>query len=117
MKNSKTKDIDEWFAKKVKENPRRKTGAMAFIAIKDEVNNGLQAGYTKTVLFEYFTDTNKLSCCFETFLRYIRRYIDLAPSKGAKHISPQVSFEPISTPQDKGKSFKWDSVPNPDELY
>lgn len=122
MKNSKTKPIDDWFAKKMKDNPTRKAGAMPFIAIRDKVADGLEAGYTKTVLFEYFKETKQLSCCFETFLRYIKKYIENAPVNNhepniATTVISTVQQEPITTPKNEEKSFKWDPVPKPDELY
>lgn len=51
------------------------TSTAAFLAIRDDVEIALGAGYSVNTLWEYFQDKGKFTSSYETFRRHVRKYI------------------------------------------
>lgn len=73
-------DILEKIAQWVKEggnspdSTKRDTRA-EFIAVQADVKAAIDAGYAYRTIWEHMRETKRVSCRYETFLRYVRKYI------------------------------------------
>lgn len=85
-------DILEKIAQWVKEggnspdSTKRDTRA-EFIAVQADVKVAIDAGYAYRTIWEHMRETKRLSCRYETFLRYVRKFIQpmrFAPKLGQK---------------------------------
>lgn len=120
MKNS-TAQLEAWVvAKQADHNPKIKRYMWAqFLAVTDEIQAGVNAGYSLRLIHSYLTDTKKLECNYDTFLRYQKRYkkqqnILLQPiNEQTKELEKSLLQKPVNQEQaEKKKGFNFNPVPD-----
>lgn len=103
----KTKFIDQ-LGQWVKEKEKQPKGHKAFLRYKDEVKEGLLAGYTCKTIWEYLYQQGKIHSQYRTFLDHVKKYIEPekplsdamdGPVSGSRSTSQPKGFYPTSTPK------------------
>lgn len=128
MKNS-TAQLEAWLAKQADHNPKVKRNLWAqFLAVADEIQAGVNAGYSLKLIHEYLTDVKKLECNYDTFLRYQKRYQkqqkpirpeDTSPAPN-KEQAPATTQKENNAPKlqtSKPKTFNFTSIPDTKKIY
>ena len=100
-------ELSEWVKKREASRQRRDKNLVTFLALRADMKAAIGAGYTVKTIWEHLFETEKISCCYETFLKYIQQHItqqnDLPkPQKN----EPQA---PIS-------GFKFNPIPKKEDL-
>ncbi|MCD8561258.1 MAG: TraK family protein [Shewanella xiamenensis] len=119
MKNN-TAQLEAWLAKEAAHNPKVKRIIWAqFLAVADEIQAGINAGYSLKLIHIYLTDVKKIECNYDTFLRYQKRYVKqqnpLLSSTTAQAQEPKPALStkpPKQTFQEKKKGFNFNPVPD-----
>lgn len=99
---------------------------VAFLAVSDEVQAGLDAGHATTTLFAYLRDGGRVSFCYDTLLKYVHRYIrtpkKALPPAILKTPAPPRPVGNVGEPVKSKKEpngipgFFWNSIPDKDKL-
>lgn len=119
MKNN-TAQLEAWLAKEAAHNPKVKRKIWAqFLAVADEIQAGINAGYSLKLIHIYLTDVKKIECNYDTFLRYQKRYkkqqnILLQPiNEQTKELEKSLLQKPAVQEQaEKKKGFNFNPVPD-----
>ncbi|MFP1883512.1 TraK family protein [Lonsdalea quercina] len=70
-------DLQEWVKQKKGLNGNSANSArVVFLAIREDVKNAIEAGYSLTTIWEHMHETGRVTTTYETFRRHVRRYID-----------------------------------------
>ncbi|EFK1831352.1 TraK family protein, partial [Escherichia coli] len=70
-------DLQEWVTQKKGLNSKSANSArVVFLAIREDVKNAIEAGYSLTTIWEHMHETGRVNTTYETFRRHVRRYID-----------------------------------------
>ena len=70
-------DLQEWVKQKKGLNGKSANSArVVFLAIREDVKNAIEAGYSLTTIWEHMHETGRVNTTYETFRRHVRRYID-----------------------------------------
>lgn len=124
MSDVSARNLDEWI--RTSASSRRDRNVVAFLAIREEVKAGLEAGHAATTLFAYMRDGGRVSFCYDTFLKYVHRYIrqqNEAASIGVQRTQAFPRTNGNAVPPAKAKSkpnenigFNFNPVVNKDDL-
>lgn len=69
-------DLREWVKQKKGLNGNNANSArVVFLAIREDVKNAIDAGYSLTTIWEHMHETGRVTTTYETFRRHVRRYI------------------------------------------
>jgi len=102
-----TEELSEWIQHHSASS--RDSALVAFIAVKDDVEAALHAGFPVKSIWRHMTETGRTTSRYETFLRYVRSQIlQAAP----RHL-PARTAEP--SPQRQG--FHFDPKPNKEDIF
>lgn len=78
----------------VQAQPPKKRGqdanAVAFLAVRDDVEAALAAGFPLTTIWRHLHETQRLGFRYDTFLRYVRKHV--------RRHAPVAPAPPLSTP-------------------
>lgn len=74
-----TDELTNWVKKRKKNPPQNKT-LVAFIAVKKDIIEAMEAGYSKNIIWEHLRETGKISCNYITFLKHVKTHITLQSS-------------------------------------
>ncbi|PVZ82666.1 DNA-processing protein [Serratia sp. S1B] len=70
-------DLQEWVAQKKGINGSSANSArVIFLAIRDDVETAIDAGYSLTTIWEHMHETGRVTTTYETFRRHVKRYIN-----------------------------------------
>ncbi|WP_374090985.1 TraK family protein [Methylomicrobium lacus] len=83
-----TDELAEWVDKRAKKKRRQDTAAVAFLAVRPNVKEAIDAGYALSTIWEHMHETGKLKCSYETFRKHVRR-----------HMKPTTQADPKTTPK------------------
>jgi hypothetical protein len=118
MKNN-TAQLEAWLAKEAAHNPKVKRRIWAqFLAVADEIQAGINAGYSLKLIHIYLTDVKKIECNYDTFLRYQKRYVKqqnplLSPTAAqAQEPKQALSTKPPKQTIQEKKGFNFNPVPD-----
>lgn len=79
------KGISDWVKKRELQNKRKESTTVAFLAMKTEVSELLEHGYTVKTIWEYLKDEGHFDCCYETFRSHvITQGLKAKKSRGGK---------------------------------
>lgn len=81
MENDYVQQLDEWIKAKGVRKPDGNVAA--FLAVRDLVKARLDDGYSATIIFAYLHEKQRIDVCYDTFLKYVHRYVQ-PPRKGPK---------------------------------
>ncbi|MVF14804.1 hypothetical protein FT643_21945 [Ketobacter sp. MCCC 1A13808] len=102
--------LAEWSHQQPTPSPRYQQ-KIAFLAIQQDVEDAMTAGYSLKTIHAFFVSKKKLQCQYATFLGYVRRHIknnDRSP--GAKKRQAPM----VARPRDK--TFVFNPLPDKDQL-
>ncbi len=132
-----TEELEKWVQERDKRQQKRRQDALSveFLAIKKNVTEAIEAGYSLKTTWEYLKEDGKIQSTYETFRRHVQRFIKSKPNhqatlayKNGIHAptaKQQTGSKPEVTPQSerKGKpsppgtsGFKFDAKPNKEDL-
>lgn len=100
-KSGYTQELAEWVKEKEKSKPLQDKSLVAFLAVKSNVKEAIDAGYALKTIWQHMHDTGRLPYRYETFLRHVK-----------KHLA-KTTETTTSPPVDKGQSNTSASEPNP----
>jgi len=88
-----SKELESWLKAAKGNKNRRGKHLVAFLVIKDDVQDALEAGYSIKSIWEHMKETGKLSCRYETFLKHVNDHLKKAGNKtksssGVKRAKP-----------------------------
>lgn len=66
------------------ERTNKKTGTsewLQFLKVSNKVSVGVKAGYSLKMIHSHLTKVGELTCHYDTFLRYQRKYLSQQSSK------------------------------------
>lgn len=129
-----TDKLEKWAQERDKQQEKRRqdTSVVEFLAVKKDVNEAIEAGYSRKTIWEYLTHDGKLTSSYETFRRYVKRFIketEQQPTlaakkndgssleKGEADSDVVERLEPKDSKKIPGTSgFKFDAKPNREDL-
>ncbi|WP_365304691.1 TraK family protein [uncultured Thiodictyon sp.] len=143
MANSYTIELSEWLKTREHNKRSKNRNLVAFLAIREDIREALDKGYSRRSIWEHLSATGKVSYRYEAFLKHVRRHItDIppkqtiennrqpttpAPPQAPKPLShpTQTSEKPqtptlrpeLARPESTRPGFTFNPVANPDELY
>jgi 16S rRNA C1402 N4-methylase RsmH len=89
-----TDELAEWVDKRAKKKRRQDAAAVAFLAVRLNVKEAIEAGYALSTIWEHMHETGKLKCSYETFRKHVRRYM-----------KPTTQADPKKTPRTAEHAF------------
>lgn len=138
-----TDGLEKWVQERDKRQKKRRQDASAveFLAVKKDVTDAIEAGYSLKTIWEYLKEGKKIRSTYETFRRHVKRFIKAVPkdqptlaAKNEADASPATNKQPDdkrdatpkadkSEPEEKEKpqlpgtgGFKFDAKPNKEDL-
>ena len=139
-----TDGLEKWAKErdKLQKKRRQDASAVEFLAVKKDVTEAIEAGYSLKTIWEYLKEGKKIRFTYETFRRHIKRFIKATPkdqptlaAKNEAAASPATNKQPNdkrdtsirkadrSEPEEKEKpqlpgagGFKFDAKPNKEDL-
>jgi len=70
-----TDELAEWIKAKPDKKPRQDLAAVAFLAVKSDVQAAIDAGYSLATIWEHMHETKKLDFSYETFRKHVQKRI------------------------------------------
>ena len=118
-KKSYAEDLAEWVKKK--KSPKQNKPLVAFMMVKNDVEEAIQAGYALKTIWEHMHENGKIPYQYNTFLQHVKKHIK--EKNGHKIVSTQAKT-PTEQVKDKkeakayksAEGFQFDSKPNKEEL-
>lgn len=132
MGTSYTDQLAKWVKEK-KLTPRNKN-LVAFLAVRADIKEALDAGYPVKTVWENMNELKRIEFGYDTFLNYVNRQIRRPP---ANQLTPQLELDSTRTshdakskpPEDHTKptkkttkpgtlsGFTFNPIPNAEELF
>lgn len=121
MVTSYTDQLAKWVKEK-KATPRNKN-LVAFLAVRADVKEAIDAGYPVKTVWENMHELKRIEFGYDTFLNYVNRHI--RDSQETRKTSPIESKSPDEATQQTTKTtkpgalpgFTFNPVPNAEELF
>ncbi|WP_275099895.1 TraK family protein [Sedimenticola hydrogenitrophicus] len=116
-----TEELAEWAGKRAKKKRRQDAVAVAFLAVKANVREAMEAGYALTTIYEHMHETGRIKCSYETFRRHVKRYIKAGstplPSADQAKVEPtEQKAKSKQEKQPKKGGFEYNATPNKEDL-
>jgi len=119
-----TNELAEWVDKRAKKKRRQDTAAVAFLAVRQNVKEAIDAGYALSTIWEHMHETGKLKCSYETFRKHVRRHMkpttqadpEPAPKTGAQASIGKESKDEQKK-DDPLNGFTFNATPKKEELF
>jgi len=108
MTKSYTETLSEWIKKRETTRPHRNIQKIAFLAVKADVKVAIEAGYALKTIWEHLTETGKITCRYETFLKYVNLECKTVPAA-------ETPEQKISQPA-KISGFTFNAIPKEEDL-
>ena len=108
MTKSYTETLSEWVKQRETGRTKRNTQKIAFLAVRADVKVAIEAGYALKTIWEHLTETGKITCRYETFLKYAN--LECKPLPAVE--PPELK---ISQPA-KIAGFTFNAVPKEEDL-
>ena len=123
-----SEELGEWLSRRNRK--QRDRNLVAFLAVLDDVKDGLKTGYSAKSVWAYLLESKRIGFGYDTFLNYANRFIDSeqryravtksqAASKFlAPHIAPNrtASTAEKTVKSEAQATFVFNPVPNKEEL-
>ena len=118
MAKNYTEELAEWVKRREASKPRQDRNAVAFLAVRTDVQAAMDAGYSRKTIWEHLRETGKVSCRYETFLRLVQRHLKRRLVTQATPPVPEKPSSPAAkkSPPPAAGSFTFDPKPNKEEL-
>ena len=69
-----SEELGEWLSRK--NRTQRDRNLVAFLAVLDDVKDGLKTGYSAKSVWAYLLESKRIEFGYDTFLNYANRFID-----------------------------------------
>lgn len=109
MKKPYTDQLAEWVKKREKSRPRQDKGLVAFIAVKEDISEAIDAGYALKTIWEHLHETGKIPYRYETFLKHVKKHIKQKPKAPTK---PVKGFDELKAEQQSAARTPKTAKPN-----
>lgn len=76
MDSKYVENLEDWIKAKGMKKPD--ANVAAFLAVRDLVKARLDDGYSATTIHEFLRDGKQIDICYDTFLKYVHRYVQPA---------------------------------------
>ena len=123
-----SEELGEWLSRR--NRTQRDRNLVAFLAVLDDVKDGLKTGYSAKAVWAYLLESKRIEFGYDTFLNYAKRFIDskqrdqvvtksqtasksIAPDTASNCTAPTVAKTVGSEAQ---ATFVFNPVPNKEEL-
>lgn len=121
MAKTDAKTIDDWA--KQRTVARREKNLVALLAVRSEIESGLDACYTARTVWLYLYEQGRIPCKYGTFLKFVNRQIrqplpakaPVAPSKPTP-ATPPAKKGPVFNPPEKLPGFYFNPIPCKEDL-
>lgn len=124
-----TDGLEKWVLERDKRQKKRRQDAsvVEFLAVKKDVAEAIEAGYSLKTIWEYLKEGEKVRSTYETFRRHVKRFIKSA-SKDHETLAakkevdaPKVETKAKKSEKEKPQlpgtgGFKFDAKPNKEDL-
>lgn len=113
-----TEELAEWVKKREAARPRQDRNAVAFLAVRADIEAAIDAGYALKTVWEHLHEIGKISFRYETFLNHVHRHITRRPTNRAKPATPAKprATEPKRSEAPGVGGFIFDPSPNKEDL-
>jgi hypothetical protein len=106
--------LTSWVEARSGQKKRMDAALVAFLAVKNDVQEAIEAGFTLATVYAHLRETGKLTCTYETFRRHVRRSgtrtVPLPPlPKNSKLLSSGEQPKPST-------GFTFNATPKTEEL-
>lgn len=98
MSGNYMRELAAWAEKKRAKEPRQDKHAVAFLAVRSDVQAALDAGYSMKTIWEHMRETGRLSSRYETFTLHVKRYIKGPQVQPAARAAPPVTIAAPARP-------------------
>ena len=107
-------ELAEWVKKREVSRQRRDKNLVTVLALRADLKAAMGAGYTVKTIWEHLLETEKISCCYETFLKHIRHHI--TQIKGSH---PEQKAGVVTKPQSPAPfpGFTFNPIPKKEDLF
>lgn len=78
-----SEELAAWIEKRATKKRRQDAAAVAFLSVKADVIDAMEAGYALTTIWEHMHETGRVKVSYETFRRHVQRYIKAASPPAA----------------------------------
>jgi hypothetical protein len=95
MAKAYTQELADWAQQRC-ESARRHKNLVAFLLVKDDVNEAATQGWPIRAIWAHLCEQRRIDCGYQTFLNYVKRYV--RQDAGRVPMVPQVPPVPTSTP-------------------
>jgi len=68
-------ELTAWIEKKDAKKKRRDAAAVAFLAVRSDIEEGIAAGYALSTLWEFLHETGKIPYGYDSFRHNVHKYI------------------------------------------
>lgn len=96
-------ELAAWVTKKDAKKKRRDAAAVAFLAVRSDIEQGISAGYALSTIWEYMHETGRIPYGYDSFRHNVRKYI--------KNKSPAVPTLAAKIPATDSPSIASSAVP------
>ncbi|WP_155767283.1 TraK family protein [Xanthomonas perforans] len=97
-----TDELAAWADQKAEKKRRQDAAAVAFLAVRGDVVEAMEAGYALTTIYDHMHETGRVKTSYETFRRHVQRFIKAAPADTApptpKAATRSASNSPTTVP-------------------
>lgn len=111
-----TDDLAAWVKKK--KSPKQNKALVAFMMVKDDVAEALEAGYSVKTIWEHMHEIGKIPYLYNTFLKHVKKHIKEKPypKPVATNVETPAKDKKEKKANGKSEGFQFDSKPNKEEL-
>jgi len=106
-----SKELGSWVTKQKSKNSHQDKHLVAFLAVKENVKEALDAGFSRKTIWKFFQENKQLECRYETFTRYVKRHLTEKLEEDAKG---KARDKLVKNPTEIS-SFKFSATPKPSE--
>ena len=93
-----TEELAAWADQKAEKRRRQDAAAVAFLAVKADVIEAMEAGYALTTIYEHMHETGRVKNSYETFRRHVQRFVKTASSLPTPPVPKAVNRSNNSSP-------------------
>lgn len=120
--------LAEWVEKRPKGKRRLDAAAVAFLAVKNDVSEALEAGYAMKTIWTHLHETGRIQTSYEAFRKHVNRHIKEAPAPVTARdqvktdkpaAKPKTKNEASEEPKNEAPgigTFKFNPKPNREDL-
>ncbi|MBO2558931.1 TraK family protein [Shewanella algae] len=101
--------IEEWYSEKKRGDRAKNEQLVAFLAVKPQVCDYMQKGYSMKTIHEYLVTVGKIHCHYDTFRIYVKNHIKM-------EIKQHEQAEKKTHKNSPERKFSLDSIPPKEKL-